>query len=334
MAQGLKTQYNAPIRTDQYGVIRNRFGQVQNPEQVYANNGVPQQGQYAISQAGDIRGYSDKPVDLGNSGWWNDYDTSRKDDYNQAVNAINKSGRIYEGESFPTIGLAEEINWFDGNPENKSYRGSYATGNNPYANAFNNYLNSGMNWNDYSNAYSKSYSNDLDKQSQGLFDNWWSGKNMDFGSLVDQRNQELYDNAKAKVDRDYARGYLNNNGYQQALDELNSQKSYNRNLLDMESTALQDKWTTDAKQAIVQNFPKGDWISNWGKAWDTTDALKALDNYGQGVNEDFFKAGLVSNSYDPGAYVATGAANQGLYNPYAYTGVNRKRKLFDSIGEF
>lgn len=346
MVQGLKTQYEAPTHTDQYGVTRNRLGRVQNPSQVYANNGVPQQGQYAISQADGVRGYSDKPVDLGNSGWWNDHDTSTVDNYNKAVAAINKSGRIYEGEGFNGPSYAQTIGWFDGNPENKSYRGDYMSGNSSYANAFNDYLsgnrgygslNSG--WDNFANNAAGAFSKAINRGTEGLMDNWSNQyMNMDFDSLVDRKNEEQYNDAKGKLDRDLARGYLNNAGYKMALDELNANKSHNRNLLGMESTALQDKWNTDARQLIADNTPTGDWISNYNNiinnTWDWSDASKALDNYGQGVNENYFLGGLNSNSYDPDTYRAYGAVNQGLYNPYQSAGVGRKRKLFGGIGEF
>lgn len=311
----------------------------QHMREIAASNGVPQQGQYAISQANKIRGYSDLPVDLGNSGWWNEGDTSKRDDYNRAVDAINKSGRINEGESFNQIDRATTIPWFDGNPENASYRGSYATGNSSYANAFNDYLKSGNNWSTFSNNMGNAYKNALDRQSTDAFNTWKDQyMNMDFSGLVDARNQELYDNAKSKIDRDYARGYLNNTGYQSALNALNADMPTNRDMLDMESTALQDKWNTDARQLISQNMPTSDWVSNYNNlkrdTWDMTNAWDALNKYSQGVNEDFFKAGLLSNVYNPKTYVATGASNQGFYNPYESIARDRKRKLYDSIGEY
>lgn len=315
---------------------------------------------------------------------------ARYNQYNNALNALNDAGRAAYGEDFNTIGKGFVENYSvrkkhrarsDTHQMHTRYGGDYAdvgaNENSSYANMLNDYmnntgygkanglgLNTGASWSDYSKGVSDSYQSAMDAASNQMKDQVYNdylgkydkgGENNSFYSLVDQKNQGYYDEAANKLKRDLARGYLNNAGYQTALNALSGNVDYNKGLLTNEGSSQYDTWNNDLNQMRVSGFDNGlDSLSsnanNYMKYYNNmvggnmsglgsyTSTLNNIMNYaGNNISDDAFLAALTSNTYDPNTYVATGAEQQGLYNPFLrgqFGGGRRKRMTLDSIGEY
>ena len=221
------------------------------------------------------------------------------------------------------------------------------------------------NWADYAGAVSTGYREAMDNASEGLkdtaYNNWLSNYDYGntgsgFGSLVDQQNQSYYDEAKGKLDRDLKRGYLNYAGYQTALNALNDNVANNRGKLSEQGQNKYDTWNTDLNQMRTSGFDTGvdslnnnelNYIRNYNalKGGDLTQLGSYQDTYGQmsdyannNIGDDYFLSALTANTFDPDTYVATGAENQGFYNPFQRGQFNTGRKKrtwgLDNIGEY
>lgn len=315
---------------------------------------------------------------------------AKYDQYNNALNALNDAGRAAYGEDFNTIGKGFTEGYATRNKHkarsdthqyHTRYGGDYAdvnaNENSSYANMLNDYmnntgygkanglgLNTGASWDDYAKGVSDSYQSAMDNASNQMKDQVYNdylgrydkgGKDNSFYSLVDQKNQSYYDEAANKLKRDLARGYLNNAGYQTALNALQGNVDYNKGLLTNEGSSQYDTWNNDLNQMRVSGFDNGlDSLSsnanNYMKYYNNmvggnmsglgsyTSTLDNIRNYaGNNISDDAFSAALTSNTYDPNTYVATGAEQQGLYNPFLrgqFGGGRRKRMTLDSIGEY
>ena len=319
----------------------------------------------------------------------NKTNTAKYNQYNNALNTVNDAARGLEGESFNTLGGTKAVDVEVPKLNTRKirspmyitdYYGDYAdtnaNENSSYANLLNDYfkgtgygsakgigLQSGGKWDDYAKNTANAYQKAMDTASNQLKDYGYQNylKNYDygvtdsgFGGLVDQRNESMFNDAKAQLDRDKARGYLNNAGYQTALNALMDNTAYNRGLLVNEGMSQYDKWNTDMDQIRTQGFDTGldslsananNYMKNYNAmtggnmaglgSYGTT--LDSLNNYGQNINNDAFLAALTSNTYDPSTYVATGAEHQGVYNPFNRGQFNvgrRKRMTLNSIGEY
>ena len=317
-------------------------------------------------------------------------DSGAYNQYNNALNAVNNAARGFEGEGFNTLGRGEtgigvERHKHKTKSDTHSYYNTYggdyadtnANANSGYANLLNDYFNGtgygkasgiglqkGNSWDDYAKATSNAYQAAMDAASDQLKNDAYSNylKNYDyssgdsnFGSLVNQRNQGMFDEAKSQLDRDKARGYLNNAGYQTALNALMGNVDYNRGLLNNEGINQYDKWSNDLNQIRSTGFDSGlDSLSananNYMKNYNAMtqgnmsglgsyqSTLGQMQDYGRNINDDSFLAALMSNSYDPATYTATGAEQQGFYNPFSrgqFSGGRRPRRMnLDSIGEY
>ena len=316
-------------------------------------------------------------------------DTTKYNQYNNALNAVNNAARGLQGESFNSLGAGSAVGGMErhkhkAKSDTHSYFTDYygdmadtgANENSSYANLLNDYFNgtgygpakgiglqSGGSWDDYAKNTANAYQKAMDTASNQLKDYGYQNylKNYDygttdsgFGGLVDQRNESMFNDAKAQLDRDRSRGYLNNAGYQTALNALMDNTAYNRGLLTNEGMSQYDKWNTDMNQIRTQGFDSGldslsananNYMKNYNVmtggnmaglgSYGTT--LDSLNNYGQNISDDAFLAALTSNTYDPSTYVATGAEHQGVYNPFNRGQFNvgrRKRMTLNSIGEY
>jgi len=250
--------------------------------------------------------------------------------------------------------------------------GNYANGSGPASQFFNDYLNGNQfgsyannDFNTYMNNAKTYYGNRVNELSDSTND-YITGKLNDDGTyaqegllskygqgnqyrnnLVNSKQNEFYNDAKSVIDRDYARGYLSGAGYQNALNELNNQNGtvnkalnlqadnfYGRALDDLKQYA-QDKYfnTPDVSDAYgyLRNYGNYDNLANSESYQNMLDFLnkQMVDNY----NDEALLGELTANSYNPDAYSATGANEQGVYNPFIDTGVTRKRmNPFSEIG--
>ena len=298
---------------------------------------------------------------LGTTGWWNNYDTSFPNRFNDAVNQVNAAGRKQYGNDWNNIQGAKDIGWYDGNPSNHDWYGSYAKGNTSYDNALNDYINGNRgwgnlndtDWNTFASGMQNAYDNQLSSLNNNLMDyqdskldNYRVGTDYT-NNLIDTRNQELYNNALSKLNRDRDRGYLSDVGYQTALDALNNQIAVNRNMLNTEAQNWYNQAYDDLGQIRTENWwnpMAGNALMNYNDLIGGTlgnnaaygNTLSAIDDYANArLNDDYFLSSLLSDSYNPDEYSATGAEQQGLYNPdFGFTAPRRSRLRYNSIGEY
>ena len=90
----LKTQNN---RQNMFNAKNNALSNVQQP--VWTTNGGSSntQQQYINDRTGNY------DFDLGTTGWWNNYDTSFPNRFNDAVNQVNAAGRKQYGNDWNNI---------------------------------------------------------------------------------------------------------------------------------------------------------------------------------------------------------------------------------------
>lgn len=368
--QGLKgtnSRVNPFTGTSSPSPLSDEYGQ-QKIASMAASNGIPQTGKNPVYQAGMSTpvGYTDYDIDLGSTGWWNNGDTSKRDRFNDATNQANAAGRTLYGNDWNNIGGAVDIGWYDGNKSNNDWYGNYSRGNTGIDRAYNDWLRGNRfgsidanDWNTQKKNIDSSYNNamsnlgtGLDDYSKGFLDNYNPYADSSFYDIVDERNNQMYDDAKNVLDRDYKNGYLNYVGYNKALDELNRTTAGNRQGLISEGTNWYNNALNEMNQLRAKLFTQGvDSLEsnpfaslqnynallsgNLGSLGSYDNAYNAIGDYANNyINDDQLMYSMNTNLYDPEQYVATGANEQGVWNPAVIGGRSRKRYGLDNIGEF
>lgn len=204
-----------------------------------------------------------------------------------------------------------------------------------------NYLLGGgtQNANDWLTGQRSAYTTGMQNAAKSAVNNYMDPFISGQQDSINAAQQSAFDEAKAKLDRQKAYGYLSDLGYQKALDKLNTQTGSVRSNMNDVYNAQLNNWSNnlnDMYQKAINGAGAWDFVNPFDREGsDYYRQNQLAQNYAQNsMNQDIMNSLLAdANTYTPEQWIAYGAGEQGAYNPFAdFTSGTRRKKTTSTEG--